>query len=246
MVVRKTAPKRSSSSSPALAEPKARRAPAKLGKAARTLGVADQMRSAATTMIDLGAGAISAARTLRVASSAARALGGGSPLQAAKSLLGAIVSSDTRRSVKGAARAGAALRKMREAAGYTVDEVGAAINLRDPALLETLESGKAALPFELILRLAAVLGRNDPVGFVMKLTRTSNPDLWQNLESLGVGRLLLQSAREREFANIYRTDDSARRLSDENFTAVLAFTKAAFEMAMALHVRSTGTAKKTT
>jgi transcriptional regulator with XRE-family HTH domain len=244
MVVRKTAPKRPASSKHS--EPKPTRGVASTVKGTKAPGVADQMRSAAATMIELGAGAISAARTLRLASSAARALSGGSPLQAAKSLLGAVVSSDTQRGLKGAARAGAVLRKVRETAGYTIDEVGAAINLRDPALLETLENGKAALPFELILRLAAVLGRNDPVGFVMKLTRTSNPDLWQNLESLGVGRLLLQSAREREFANIYRTDDTARQLTDEQFAAVLAFTKAAFEMAMALHVRTVPTAKGAT
>ena len=31
-----------------------------------------------------------------------------------------------------------------------------------------------------------VLGRNDPIGFVMKFTRSSNPDLWRSLEALGV------------------------------------------------------------
>jgi len=90
------------------------------------------------------------------------------------------------------------------------------------------------LPFELILRLAAVIGRNDPVGFVMKLTRSANPDLWKSLEALGVGDLIVQSAREREFANIYRADDAARKLTDAEFATVLAFTKAAFETAMAL------------
>jgi hypothetical protein len=66
----------------------------------------------------------------------------------------------------------------------------------------------------------------------MKFTRSSNPDLWRALEGLGVGKLLIQSAREREFANIYRSDDEARKLTDAEFAEVLTFTRAAFEMAM--------------
>ena len=42
------------------------------------------------------------------------------------------------------------------------------------------------LPFEIILRLAGVLGRNDPIPVVMKLTRTYNPKLWATLEGLGL------------------------------------------------------------
>jgi len=38
--------------------------------------------------------------------------------------------------------------------------------------------------------------------------------------------------RERELANIYRGYDAARRLSDEDFAAVLAFVKTGFEMAV--------------
>ena len=226
--------------------PKPKRPPARKPRGAtpRTApsaeGVADQMKTAAGRMLDLGAGAIGAARGLRAATSAARAFGSGSPLQAARTLIDAFVAPERSPTSRGSARAGTALRKLREAAGLTVDEVGRALDLRDPALLDALEQGKLALSFELILRLAAVLGRNDPVGFVMKLTRTANPQLWQSIESIGVGRLLLQSAREREFANIYRADDAARALSDNDFAAVLAFTQAAFEMAMALHGRTAG------
>jgi hypothetical protein len=71
----------------------------------------------------------------------------------------------------------------------------------------------------------------------MKFTRSSNPDLWHSLEALGVGKLLIQSAREREFANIYRGDDEARQLNDREFAEVLTFTRAAFEMAMAFRGR---------
>ena len=69
-------------------------------------------------------------------------------------------------------KAGAVLRQMREAAGMSVGEVGKAISLKDPALLDLVENGKVALPFEIILRLASILGRNDPISFVMRFTRS--------------------------------------------------------------------------
>lgn len=129
-------------------------------------------------------------------------------------------------------KAGALLKGMRETAGLTAQELGRAINLRDPSLLEQAESGKIVLPFEIILRLAAVLGRRDPVAFVMKLTRSYNPDLWKALEDLGVGRLVAHAGREREFVNVYRARDEARSLSDAEFARVLAFVTAAFELAL--------------
>jgi len=130
-------------------------------------------------------------------------------------------------------KAGNVLRGMREAAGLSVKEVGEAINLKDPTLIELVENGKVALPFEIILRLASVLGRNDPISFVMRFTRSYNPEVWHTLENLGIGRFAVQAGREREFANIYRASDAARRLDDADFAAVLAFTRAAFEMAIA-------------
>ncbi len=80
------------------------------------------------------------------------------------------------------AKAGIVLRGMREAAGLSLKEVGDAINLKDPSLLELVENGKVALPFEIILRLASVLGRNDPISFVMRFTRSYNPEVWHTLE----------------------------------------------------------------
>ena len=50
--------------------------------------------------------------------------------------------------------------------------------------------------------------------------------------SLGVGKLAVQGARERELANIYRGNDAARKLDDEDFAEVLSFTRRAFEMAV--------------
>ena len=90
----------------------------------------------------------------------------------------------------------------------------------------------ATLPFEIVLRLAGVLGRNDPIPVAMSLTRQYNPELWKTLESLGVGKLAVQGARERELANIYRGNDAARKLDDEDFAEVLSFTRRAFEMAV--------------
>jgi len=55
-----------------------------------------------------------------------------------------------------------------------------------------------------------------------------------------LGRLALQAGREREFANLYRGSDAARRLSDEDFAEVLKFTQAAFELALAFRTRKDG------
>lgn len=130
-------------------------------------------------------------------------------------------------------RAGKWLQRARKAAGYTLGELGRAIDLKDPELLALIEKGRVALPFEIILRLSAVLGRNDPIAFALNLTRAYRPELWRTLEDLGVGRLLLQSAREREFANVYRAHDGARKLSDAEYAALLKFVDAAVQLALA-------------
>jgi len=129
-------------------------------------------------------------------------------------------------------KAGSLFRDLREGAGLTLTDLGRAINLKDVTLLEQVEGGKVGLPFEIILRLAGVLGRNDPIPVAMKLTRSYNPKLWATLEGLGVGRLAVQAGREREFANIYRASDAARQLSDEEFAAALKFVRASFEAAL--------------
>jgi transcriptional regulator with XRE-family HTH domain len=129
-------------------------------------------------------------------------------------------------------KAGSLFRDLREGAGLTLTDLGRAINLKDVTLLEQVERGKVGLPFEIILRLAGVLGRNDPIPVVMKLTRSYNPRLWATLESLGLGRLAVQAGREREFANIYRGSDAARQLSDDEFAAALTFVRASFEAAL--------------
>ena len=133
---------------------------------------------------------------------------------------------------KDLARAGAFLRKVREQAGLTIADVGQAVDLKDAMLLELAESGKAALPFEVILRLAAVLARNDPIPFVLNLTNTYSPAIGRTLKALGIGRLVEHARREHDFVNVYRARDAARRLSDAEFARVLAFVEAAFDLAL--------------
>lgn len=138
------------------------------------------------------------------------------------------------------AKAGRQLRQWREAAGLTLDELSTAVGLGDAKLITQAEGGIASLPFDVVLRLAGVLGRRDPLPVAMALTRQYNPELWKTLESLGVGKLAVQGARERELANIYRGSDAARELDDARFAAVLAFTRQAFESAVALTERPPG------
>ncbi len=143
------------------------------------------------------------------------------------------------------AKASALLRDARQAAGLTLDELGDALELKDPTFMRLVESGKVGLPFEMILRIATILGRNDPMTFVLQLTRSYNPRVWKSLEALGVGKLIVQAGREREFANIYRGNTAARSLSDKDFAAALAFSTAAFESALVFmgHAKKTGTGK---
>lgn len=137
-------------------------------------------------------------------------------------------------------KAATMLRKARETAGMSTRELSRAIGLDDPKLLEQAEGGMVALPFEVVLRLAGVLGRHDPSIFAMKLARSYNPTLWKALDDLGIGKLVALAGRERELANLYRGNDDARRLSDEDFAEVLAFTKTAFDMAVRFRTASGG------
>ncbi len=128
--------------------------------------------------------------------------------------------------------AGNSLRDIREVAGLTLSEMSEALNLKDKSVLEAIENGTSTLSFELILRLAALIARNDPIPFILRTTRNYNPDVWKVLDSWGVGRLPLQFERERQFINIFRSHDDARTLSDEGFQKVLDFTRQSFEMSL--------------
>ncbi|WP_228289968.1 helix-turn-helix domain-containing protein [Marinobacter salsuginis] len=128
--------------------------------------------------------------------------------------------------------AGQSLKDIREVAGLTLSEMSEALNLRDKSVLEAIENGTSTLSFELILRLAALIARNDPIPFIMRTTRNYNPEVWQILNDWGVAKLPLQFEREREFINIFRRHDDARTLSDEGFQKVLEFTRQSFEMSL--------------
>ena len=130
------------------------------------------------------------------------------------------------------ATAGESLRDVREVAGMTVLEITDALNLRDKSVWEAVEDGREALSFELILRLASLMARNDPLPFILKYTRAYSPVLWQILHELKIDQLPLQFERERAFINIYRRHDSARKLSDDGFDRVLKFTQHAFDLAI--------------
>jgi transcriptional regulator with XRE-family HTH domain len=128
--------------------------------------------------------------------------------------------------------AGQSLKDLREVAGLTATELSEAINLKDKSIIEAVENGTATLSFELILRLAALLARNDPIPFILKYSRTYSPETWRALNDWGLGKLPLHYERERLFINIYRSQDKARELSDEGFNRVLEFTKQAFNLSL--------------
>jgi transcriptional regulator with XRE-family HTH domain len=127
---------------------------------------------------------------------------------------------------------GAYLKDVRELAGLTQAELTEALHLSDQSLLAAVEKGTATLSFELILRLAALLARHDPVPFIIKFTRTYDPEIWDILERWGLGQIPVHFERERQFINIYRGQDAARKLTDNGFEKVLQFTRAAFETAL--------------
>ena len=128
--------------------------------------------------------------------------------------------------------AGAILQDMRETAGVSLSEVGERLGIESSSVVEAAEEGKSLLPFDLILRLAGLLARHDPVPFVMRLTKIYYPSTYQALEFIGLSSIYSAVEREKRFINIYRgsDDDDVRNLSDEEFDNVLEFTKSAFEM----------------
>ena len=130
--------------------------------------------------------------------------------------------------------AGSFLRDARETAGLSADELAQAVKLDDLNILKMAESGKIALPFEVILRIASLLSRNDPLPFAMNLTRGFAPGVWSAFEQLGLGRLVVHAGREHEFINIYRSRDAVRSLSDAEFAHLIAFVSAAVDMTVGL------------
>ena len=129
-------------------------------------------------------------------------------------------------------RAGKSLKDLREVAGVSIDDLSNAIDLNDADMLKSVEEGRAALPFEVLLRLSSYYARNDPIPFIMKYSRAYSPGIWNILKSVGLEPLVLEAERELQFLQVYRSRDEARSLSDEGFKEVLGFTRKAFEMSL--------------
>lgn len=163
---------------------------------------------------------------------------GGAPVRLGKSFI-----SDTDK-LKMMKETGSYLQDVRKLAGLTINDLSDALDLEDKTLWEAVENGTATLSFELILRSAALLARHDPVPFVMRMTRTYNPTIWSLLDNWGMGRLPLQYERERQFVNIYRRHDAARKLSDASFAHIMQFTQSAFEMALHYAIEQEGITDK--
>jgi transcriptional regulator with XRE-family HTH domain len=134
------------------------------------------------------------------------------------------------------ATAGESLRDMREVAGLTLADISSALDIKDKSFMEAVEGGRETLTLEMIMRLASLYARNDPIPFFMRYLRTYKPGMWKIMESWGMGTLSLTVERERQFLNIYRRRDIARKLSEENFEKVLEFTGQAFDMSVGLLV----------
>ncbi len=130
------------------------------------------------------------------------------------------------------AKAGRSLQDLRSVAGVSVEELANAIDLKNPDLLKAVEEGKAALPFEIILRLSSFYARNNPIPFILNYARTYNPLISNTLEKIGIDKLVISAEREMQFVQILRSRDEARELSDEDFKRVHAFTEKAFDMAL--------------
>ena len=130
--------------------------------------------------------------------------------------------------------AGSFLRDARQTAGFTTVELAEAVKLEDTKVLELAESGKIGLSFEIILRIASLLSRNDPIPFALQLTRGFAPSLWATFEQIGIARLVVHAGREHEFINIYRSRDAVRKLSDAEFAKLLKFVSASVDMTVGL------------
>jgi len=140
------------------------------------------------------------------------------------------------------ADAGEILKDAREVAGLNLQELAEILGLKDDELLKEVESGRATLPFDMILRIAALVARHDPIPFILKFVRTYNPALESRLDELGILQLPKQYERERRFVNLLRSQDELRSMNDDEFERFLELQGAAVEFA--LQVMRSGTGKK--
>lgn len=128
--------------------------------------------------------------------------------------------------------AGRFLKDAREVAGLNLLELSELLGLKDDELLREVEEGRATLPFDMILRIAALIARHDPIPFIIKFVRTYNPALEQKLEAWGVTKLPKQYERERRFINLLRKHDVIRGLDDDEFERLISYQEGAMEYAL--------------
>lgn len=121
------------------------------------------------------------------------------------------------------ADAGNFLRDAREVAGLNLQELATALGLSDTELLEEVEQGRATLPFDMILRVAALIARHDPIPFILNFLRTYNPALEKRLDHWGITALPKQFERERRFVNLIRQHDVLREMSDAEFDRFIGY-----------------------
>lgn len=144
------------------------------------------------------------------------------------------------------AEAGDFLRDAREVAGLNLQELAAILGLKDEELLREVESGRATLPFDMILRIAALVARHDPIPFILKFVRTYNPALEKRLDDLGILQLPRQFERERRYVNLVRKHDRLRKMSDESFETFLRLQEASVDYCLQVmtEAEKSGGAKK--
>lgn len=128
--------------------------------------------------------------------------------------------------------AGAFLKDAREVAGLSVNELSRALELKDSELIDNVEMGNAMLPFDIVLRLASLIARHDPIPFILKFLRTYNPALEKHLDKLGVSKVPRHFERERRLINIYRKRDALREMSDEVFDRIVHYQERSLDLAL--------------
>ncbi|MGI9294274.1 MAG: hypothetical protein ACR2PS_09855 [Pseudomonadales bacterium] len=129
--------------------------------------------------------------------------------------------------LKAMAEAGSFLQDARQVAGLNLQDLAEAVGLADTELLEEVEQGRATLPFDMILRIASLTARHDPIPFILKFVRTYNPALANTLDEWGVMALPRQYERERTFINIFRKHDELRAMSEEEFERFITYQESA-------------------
>ncbi len=130
------------------------------------------------------------------------------------------------------ADAGSFLRDAREVAGLNLQELSTALGLSDTEFLEEVEQGRATLPFDMILRVAALIARHDPIPFILNFLRTYNPALEKRLDYWGITALPKQYERERRFVNLVRQHDVLRDMSDEEFDRFIGYQGSAINLTL--------------